>query len=36
MNKNVAKNSFTCSGQVRTKELVKFDIPPSREGLSLE
>ena len=30
MNTNAANNSFTCSGQVRVEELIKFDIPPIR------
>ena len=33
MNTNVANNSFTCSEQVRTEELVKYNIPLRSEGL---
>ena len=33
MNTNAANNCFTCSGQARTEELVKYDIPPRGEGV---
>ena len=31
MNKNATTDSFTCIGRARTKKLVKYDIPPSKE-----